>query len=294
MGARVDVEGVSVRYGGLTAVDDLSFSLAADKIYGLLGRNGSGKTSLLSVVGAHRRASAGTVRIDGEPVFENGRVTGRVCLVRHTGDAVSRTDRLKHALLQAATLREGWDPERAVELMDLFELPLDAKFGELSLGKRSAFGVVLGLASRAPLTMFDEAHLGMDAPSRYKFYDALLADFAAAPRTVVVSTHLIEELAAVLEEIVIIDSGRLVLHEEVDALRSRGTSVTGEADAVDRFVSGLTVLARKELGRTKEVSVFGELDAARRDRARAEGLDLSPIALQDLFVHLTEPVGGAR
>jgi ABC-2 type transport system ATP-binding protein len=129
----------------------------------------------------------------------------------------------------------------------------------------------------------------MDAPSRYAFYDELLTDFMAHPRTIVISTHLIEEVSSLFEQVVIIDRGRLVLHDEADHLRSRGAAITGAADVVDRFADGLTVLGKKTLGPTKSAMVYGALDDAYRERARGAGLDIGPIALQDLFVHLTEP-----
>ncbi|MGW6932325.1 ATP-binding cassette domain-containing protein [Lentzea sp. NPDC054927] len=288
---RVDVQGVTVRYGNVTAVDDMSFSLSGNKIYGLLGRNGSGKTSLMSALAGYRKAS-GSVQLDGVPVFENAAAMRRVCIVRHFADAADKSDKVSYVLEYGAAWRDTWDSDYAVELVDLFKIGLRTKVGELSLGQRSALGVVIGLASRSPLTMLDESHLGMDTPTRYAFYDALLNDFMTHPRTIIISTHLIEELASLLEEVVIIDSGRLVLQEEADVLRSRGTEVTGNASDVDEFTAGLTVLSEKSLGRTKAAMVYGALDDARLVRARQLGLELGPIALQDLFVHLTEPVGG--
>ncbi|RAS71356.1 ABC-2 type transport system ATP-binding protein [Lentzea atacamensis] len=290
---RVDVQGLTVRYGDVTAIDDMSFSLSGNKIYGLLGRNGSGKTSLMSVLAGYRRA-IGSVQLDGEPVFENAAAMRKVCLVRHPADAADKSDKVSHVLEYGAAWRDTWDNAYALELSELFKIGLKSKVGELSLGQRSAVGAVIGLASRSPLTMLDESHLGMDTPTRYAFYDALLNDFMAHPRTIIVSTHLIEELSSLLEEVVIIDSGRLVLQEEADVLRSRGTEVVGNAADVDEFTEGLTVLSEKSLGRTKSAMVFGQLDDSGLVRARQLGLELGPIALQDLFVHLTEPVGGKR
>jgi ABC-2 type transport system ATP-binding protein len=159
---------------------------------------------------------------------------------------------------------------------------------ELSRGMKSSLGVTLGLASRAPVTIFDEAYLGMDAPSRYSFYDELLKDYMDNPRTFIVSTHLIEEVDSLFEEVLIIDQGRLLLHEETDALRLRATAVTGPADAVDRFVEGLNVLEEKALGKAKTVIVYDELSSQRRKQSQLEGLELEPVALQDLFVQLTK------
>lgn len=217
-----------------------------------------------------------------------------MCLVRHSADAADKGDRVSHVLAYGAAWRDTWDNDYALELAELFKIELKTKVGELSLGRRSALGVVIGLASRSPLTMLDESHLGMDTPTRYAFYDALLQDFMENPRTIIISTHLIEELASLLEEVLIIDGGRLVLQEEADVLRSRGTEVTGNASDVDDFTLGLTVLSEKSLGRTKAAMVYGALDDEQLVRARRLGLELGPIALQDLFVHLTDPVGGKR
>ncbi|RBQ19361.1 ABC transporter ATP-binding protein [Spongiactinospora rosea] len=288
MSPDIEVSGLRLTYGEAVALDGVGFTLTGGKIYGLLGRNGSGKTSLLSVLGAFRRADAGTVRIGGRPVFENAAVARQTCLIREAGEA-SAIGTVNDALYFAEVLRSTWDAAYAERLLDIFEIPRRKNVAALSLGKRSALGVVLGLASRAPVTMFDESYLGMDAPSRYAFYEELLADFMARPRTVIMSTHLIEEVSSLFEEILIIDRGRLVLQEESEALRGRGVSVTGPEEEVGRFVAGLTVLGDKRLGRTRSAMVYGELDAERRGKARAAGLELGPIALQDLFVHLTAP-----
>lgn len=296
---RIDVDQVELRYScsDTNALDGISLTLEGGKLYGLLGRNGSGKTSLLSVIAAFRRASAGEVRVAGQPVFENSLVAPQICLIRESGDTVEHdwpTDRVRDALSFAERTRPNWDAQYAAGLVERFELPAKARVNGLSRGERSKLGIVLGLASRAPVTMFDESHLGMDAPSRYAFYDELLKDFMAHPRTIVVSTHLIEEVGTLFEEVVIIDDGHLLLHEETEVLRSRGASVTGPADDVDRFAEGLSVLSEQHLGPTKRVMVYGDLDNLHRKEAERAGLDLGPVALQDLFVHLTEPVGGPR
>jgi ABC-2 type transport system ATP-binding protein len=127
----------------------------------------------------------------------------------------------------------------------------------------------------------------MDAPSRYAFYEELLAGYLAEPRTIIVSTHLIEEVANLFEDVIIIDSGRLVLHDEADSLRSRGATVIGPAEVVDTFTAGLTVLGGQTMGPTKSATVYGELSAEQRKAAALAGLELGPVSLQDLFVHLT-------
>ncbi|EXG81925.1 ABC transporter ATP-binding protein [Cryptosporangium arvum] len=287
----IAVRDLTCRYGAVEALSGLTFSLPAGTIYGLLGRNGSGKTTLLSTLAGFRRPSAGSVRLDGEPVFENPRAARQLCLIAESGDVGDKTDTLRDILDLAGRLRPGWDAGYAAKLADLFELPLTSKLGTLSRGKRSAFAVTVGLASRAAVTMFDEAHLGMDAPTRQAFADELLRDYLERPRTIIISTHLIEEQSPLFERVLVLHEGRLLLEEDLDELRARGVSVTGPLSLVDDFAAGLTVLGEQTLGPTKSAMIYGEFDDERRRAARAAGLELGPVAVQDLFIHLT---GGTR
>ena len=288
----IEVTGLGRRFDTVDALDDVSFSLSGNKICGLLGRNGAGKTTLLSIMAGFERQTEGTVLVDGEPVWENPSATAKVCLVRGVGDATGASVSVRELLGYAARLRTGWDAAYADELLEKFEVSPKKQAKSLSHGKRCALGVTIGLASRAPVTIFDESYLGLDAPSRYAFYDTLLADVLAHPRTVIISTHLIEEVATLFEDVLILDGGKLLLHDDADTLRAAGAAVTGDAALVDSFTLGLEVLGERSLGRTKSAMVYGPLDEKRRAQAREVGLDLDPIALQDLFVHLTS--GGAR
>jgi ABC-2 type transport system ATP-binding protein len=286
MSLPVEVHALTVRYGEVTALDDLTFRLDGGKIYGLLGRNGAGKTTLLSVLSAYRKPTAGSALVGGQVPFENPRITPQVCFVRESLD-IYETDKAGEAFALGKLCRPNWDADYAEELAARFKLPLKRGANKLSRGMKSALGVTIGLASRAPVTIFDEAYLGMDAPSRYAFYEELLADYMRHPRTIIMSTHLIDEASSLFEEVVILDRGRLVVHDDAEALRSRGAAIVGPADDVDRVTAGLTILNAQRLGGTKSITVYGELPDGFERTARAAGLELGPVALQDLFIHLT-------
>lgn len=289
----IETTGLRLSYGETMAIRDLTLRLEGGKIYGLLGRNGSGKTTLLSVLAGFRKPSGGDACVGGQPIFENPEVMEQVCLIRETGD-VDKDENVEEAFTLAEFLRPNWDAAYAETLLERFGVSPKQKVKNLSRGKQSAVGITLGLASRAPVTMFDESYLGLDAPSRYVFYEELLADFMAHPRTIIVSTHLIEEVGSLFEEVVIIDEGRLLLHEDTESLRERGAAITGAEDVVDRFIDGHTVLGERRLGRTKSLMVYGALDPKRLQEARSVGLEVEPIALQDLFVHLTAHKGDSQ
>jgi len=284
----VELQGVTQRYGDVVALDDVTLTIRPGTITGLLGRNGSGKSTLAGLVAAFRRPTAGRVLVDGEDPWENERVVPGVCFVRESGDVLDDYS-LKDNLAYVSGARPTFSHELAGELMDLFELEPQRKPSKLSRGKKSAFGIVLGLASRAPLTILDEVHLGLDAPSRYAFYDALLADYAEHPRTLVLSSHLIDEIERLLEDVVVLDRGRVLVTQDAESLRAEGVSVTGPATAVQEFVAGREVLATQRLGGTVQTTVRGALVEGDVRRAREAGVELGPVPLQDLFVHLTDP-----
>ncbi|MEV0645662.1 ABC transporter ATP-binding protein [Phytomonospora sp. NPDC050363] len=281
----VEVDDLRVSYGDVTALEGVSLTLEANKIYGLIGRNGSGKTSLMSVLAAFRRPDSGQVRVEGRDPYEDAELASRICLIRESGDLP--TAKVRQILSMIARLRPDWDEALAQRLLARFKVPADRNVMKLSRGMKSALGCVIGLASRAPLTMFDESYLGMDAPARYIFIEELLADYVEHPRTFIVSTHLIEEFARLFEEILIIDKGRLIVHDTVDTLRERGVALSGPAEIVDRFALGLEVLGEHTLGRTKQITVYCHPGDDLRRQAKAAGLELGALPLQDLFVHLT-------
>ena len=157
-----------------------------------------------------------------------------------------------------------------------FRLPLKRYIKKLSRGQLSAVGVIVGLASRAPLTFFDEPYLGLDAVARQIFYDRLLEDYAEHPRTIVLSTHLIDEVANLLEHLLVIDQGRILLDRDADEVRGSATTVAGARAAVESFVADRAVIGREGLGGLASVTIDGRLGPGRphprrraRPRARA-------------------------
>ncbi|MEH7526480.1 ABC transporter ATP-binding protein, partial [Bacillus sp. JJ1503] len=149
-------------------------------------------------------------------------------------------------------------------------------------------GVVIGLASRAPITIFDEPYLGLDAVSRGLFYDKLMEDYAEYPRTVILSTHLIDEVSNLLEHILVIDKGRLIINKEAENLRGLAYTVTGQAAKVEAFVKNKEVIHREPFGGLLSATVIQNKNNMDRHQAEASGLEISPVSLQQLVVHLTK------
>jgi ABC-2 type transport system ATP-binding protein len=283
----VRARGLTKRYGSVTAVDRVDLTFEDGKVYGLLGRNGAGKTTIMQALTGQIFPTEGSVEVFGAAPAENADVLRRLCFVKEA-QTYPESFRSTHVMRSAPWFFENWSTDLADQLVEAFRLPLDRPIKKLSRGQLSAVGVILGLASRAPLTFFDEPYLGLDAVARQLFYDRLLADLGDHPRTVVISTHLIDEVANLLEHVVVIDRGRVLLDEATDELRGSMSTVAGRRAAVDRFVDGRSVVARQSLGGLASVTLAGHLDSAEQAYAAELGLDLVPVSLQQLVVHLTD------
>ncbi|MBV9710928.1 MAG: ABC transporter ATP-binding protein [Ktedonobacteraceae bacterium] len=282
----VEVRQLTKSYRNVTAVNQVSFSLEANKIYGLLGRNGAGKTTIMQLITAQLFATSGEVKVFGEHPYENSRVLSQICFVKDSQKYPNGYSMLD-VLHQAVLFFPHWDREYAFALIEAFRLPLSRRMKVLSRGMLSAAGIIIGLASRAPLTIFDEPYLGLDAVARGIFYERLLEDYAEQPRTVILSTHLIDEISRLLEHILVIDQGRLVLDEEAEALRGQAFAVVGPAARVDTYTAGRELLDRQPFGGLVSATVMSNGDVADRKLAESLGLELAPVSLQQLIVHLT-------
>ncbi|AND17220.1 ABC transporter ATP-binding protein [Rathayibacter tritici] len=285
MSAVIEVHDLSKHYGRMRAVDGIGFELEENRIHGLLGRNGAGKTTLMSLLTGQEFPSGGEIRIFGQKPLENASVLSRTCFIKES-QKYPDDFTVKHVLRSAPWFFDGWDEAFARELVEDFRLPIDRKTKKLSRGQLSAIGVIVGLASRAPLTFFDEPYLGLDAVARQIFYDRLLQDFAEHPRTVVLSTHLIDEVSNLLEHVLVVDQGRLVVDSDAEELRGAAATVTGPRQAVESFTANREVIGRSTLG-SRASATLPRLDALGRDQARRHGLDLEPVPLQQLVVQLT-------
>lgn len=283
---KIELRNVSLHFGKSVALQDVSLQLEPDKVYGLLGRNGAGKTSMLSLLASFRRPTAGTVLVDGEDPFENDRLMSKIALIWNK-KREDEDEKVGGMLEFAAAYRPNWDDDYARHLTDRFNLPRDTPVKALSRGMLAAMDVVIGLASRTEITMMDEAYLGLDAAYRKIFFQELMEDYIHQPRTFILSTHYIGEVEHLLEDVIILHQGGLMMHSKTEDLLNCGVRVTGEAKKVEEFVAGKRVLSAQSLGNTRSVVLYETLSSEDRGIAAGKGLTLERPPLQDLFVYLT-------
>lgn len=286
MSTIIEATRLTKTFGAFTAIDDVSFIIEENKIYGLLGRNGAGKTTIMQLLTGQDFASGGAITVYGQSPVENANVLANVSFIK---ESQKYPDNFKprHVFAAAPTFFANWSKELAEELITAFRVPLNRDIKKLSRGQLSAVGVIVGLASRAPITFFDEPYLGLDAVARQLFYDRLLEDYAEHPRTIILSTHLIDEVSDLLEHVILIDEGRILIDTDAEELRGSASTVVGKSADVAAFVEGRTILHTDGIGGLSSVTVSGALSTAERTAAAAAGLELAPVSLQQLIVRLS-------
>jgi ABC-2 type transport system ATP-binding protein len=223
----IECKNVTLRYKSLLALNNISFALKENTICGVLGRNGAGKTSLFALLAGYRRPTFGEVRIFGEIPYENVAVIPKITFVADK-DETGNSFTVRDTLRLNATFRQNWDESYSQKLVKQFDLPLKKAISSLSHGQRAAVRAVVGLASRCELTIYDEAYLGMDAAFRKMFISEILDDFTQRPRTILFSTHYIDEMSKLFSEVLIIDKGKIAFQGDSDVLRERRLNSSNE------------------------------------------------------------------
>lgn len=278
----INCQAISKRFGTTQALDNVTLTLEPGHIYGLLGNNGAGKSTLLSILTDRQLPDEGSVLIDGIPIRNNDKALHKVFLV---GEQNFFPDDMKvfRCLRTAAYFYPNFDLERAITLANQFGLPLKKKIPNLSTGYSSIFRLVLGLCVNTPYVIFDEPVLGLDAQHREMFYRLLVETFMDRPCTVILSTHLIDEVEDLIDYTIILREGKILRSAPTEELVSATCSLSGPAGLVDQFTQNKTILTSHNLGGLKTVTIQGELT-----EPLPQGLEKSRMRLQDYFISLQE------
>lgn len=277
----IEVKNLTKKFGETTALDDVTLTFEKNKIYGLLGRNGAGKSTLLNIISNRVFATKGEVTINNMPACENDKALSNVYIMSEK-TLYPQDMKVKDVYKWSAKFYPNFDTKRAIELSKLFELKIDKKIKALSTGFSSIFKLIVGLCVNTEYVFFDEPVLGLDANNRELFYKLLIEKYADEPFTIVISTHLIEEISGIIENAIIIDNGKILVNTTRDQLLSSGYSISGKKNDVDNFILDKEVIGEDVLGGLKTAYVLGDTPNNLPD-----DLEITPLDLQKLFVKLT-------
>lgn len=278
----IEIKNISKSYGNVQALEGINLEFKENKIYGLFGRNGAGKSTLLNIISNRVFANKGEVLIDGENAVENDFALSKIYLMSEAM-LYPETMKIKDAFKLTKEFYENFDIDYAYKLSEQFSLNTNKKTRSLSTGYKSIFKIIVALATNAKYLLFDEPILGLDANHRDLFYKLLIENYDKNSQTIIISTHLIEEISTIVEEVVIIKDGKIIKQQSSEELLNMGFTITGADKLVDEFAKDKTVIGSDTLGNYKSIYILGKIDK----NSIPEGLEVSKLDLQKLFIQLT-------
>ncbi|MBD7916033.1 ABC transporter ATP-binding protein [Clostridium sp. Sa3CUN1] len=284
--AIIKISNLSKDYGKHRVLDNITLTIEENKIYGLLGRNGAGKTTLLNLINNRIFPTEGNITIDGESVVENNKVIRKISFMTEQ-NLYPEGMKIKNLYKWIKEFYESFDIDYALSLSGKFELDINKKFKELSTGYSSIFKIIVTLASGAEILIFDEPVLGLDANHRDLFYKELVSNYIDKPKTIILSTHIIEEVSEILEKVIIIKDGKVLDDKEVEGLLSEAYIVSGASENVKKYIENKKCINIESMAGFKSATVIGKLSEIDKEELNNLGLETSSVELQKLFIHLT-------
>ncbi len=275
---------VTKRYGQVAVLKDITLSIDKPGFYCLLGRNGAGKTTLLKSIAGHQNITEGVIKVDGKVITTSTLDTGVSYIenfARHFNLPVRKLLRI------ASEVNPSYDYDFAVEMMERFELDEKKKFNQLSLGMKTMVSTIICLASNKDVVLLDEPVLGFDAIMRVEFYDMLAESFRKHPRIIIVSTHIIEEIAKTIQKLIIIDKGSIRFFDTLQSVGTKAFSISGLQKDVEAVARDLNIIGRDTVGGLATAYIFDE------PPKQSGSLEIQPLSLQDFFIQTVGRKGGA-
>lgn len=266
------------KFGDTTALNGVNLCLDEPKIYGLLGRNGAGKTTLLRLITNYIQPTEGSITLDEQNVWENEKTQRQIFLVTETSYFAEMN--ANNLIQLMSEIYPSFDKQQCLDYAKRFELDLNKKYTVLSTGYKSVLRAVAALSVHTPFLFLDEPTLGMDAFHRELFYKLLIESYSESPSCILLSTHLISEVEGLLENVIILDHGKVLIDESSEQLLAQGYCVSGRISDVDDYCSGKNVIGSSVVGGLKTTAVLGEREQV------PDTLEVTGLSLQQLFVQL--------
>ena len=284
----VKCEGLTKKYGRKKVLNEISFKIFKNTITGLIGRNGAGKSTLLNMIAGYVRQSSGEISVFQKQPFNSLFVSANTILV-DDHMAFPGTLTLHEIIQEAGRFYKNWDRTLAERLFTYFSFQPGQYYNNLSKGMKSTFNMIIGLSAHCALTLYDEPTSGMDESVRNDFYRALLKDYLAFPRTIIISSHHLDEIEHLLENVLLLNDGRVQLHLPISELKEWAIAIKGEQKLVETWTENKEIIHFERVEHTNHVHAVIKNDMAEQEieQARQDGLRVSNVAVSDVCVYLT-------
>lgn len=282
--AIIECKGLTKKFGKKIALDEVGFQIEEQGITGLIGRNGSGKTTFMKIASGVLQATSGDIEVMACMPYGDIQVAKDVIYSIHNYPHMEKHP-LKNIQSFYKKLYPKFDDEFATKLMKYYKLDGKMRYVELSQGMKSMFNFSMALATRCSVTFLDEPMLGMDAKTRKHAYEILLTEYTLYPRNFVISSHMLNEFDGILSDIVLIDDGRLIFHKDLEEVSQMAFRIDGEESILKEMTSTYEVLYEYR-GEVQSYSVVaGKLTEEIKCECEKQKLVCSTLRPEDVCIY---------
>ncbi len=290
----VQIDRLGRQFSETRALDDVSIQVDSGQVFGIVGENGAGKTTLIKHMLGQYKAQSGSVRMFGvDPVRQPEAVLSRIGYLSEEPDLPAWM-RISELLNYSSAFYAGWDRDYAAELLGVFGLDLKQRVRNLSKGMRTQLGLCLAQAHRPELLLLDEPSSGLDPNVRRDILSAIIRTVADEGRTVIFSSHLLEEVERVSDQLMMLQAGKVLLcgpmdkvlanHHRIMVPAKSGDGENGQEESFWRAMPGL--VRYQQTGAEWQLDCYGDYDQFQSFLAQAqlEVLSHRKLSLNDIFL----------
>lgn len=287
MDIAIEVKNLNHNFKDKTICDNMNIKFEKNKIYGLLGKNGVGKSTLINIITNQLLCESGEIKIFGKSANEDISVLDDICVVRER-EFFDNQYKVKDIFKAYSYFYKNYDYELQDKLCKVFEINQKLVYKKLSRGMKTLISNIIGICSNAPITIFDEPTIGLDAVNRQEFYNILLDSYMHNNRTIIISTHLINEVEELLEKVVIIKDGEVKVDDYIDEVREKSYYISGKKEDLERLSILKDENPIKVFGSNVIYSYYGDLNEEDLVLIEDLNIDIDKMSLQDLFINMNK------
>lgn len=278
---------VDKSYGKVKANRNINLNFESGKIYGVLGRDYSGKSTLLKLAAGQIKPSNGQVTLDGNRIYENSKTVENISLAREEGIGIDDL-KVQKMIDMASVSYKNWDDDFKNLLVEEFELDTNKRYYKLSKEEQSLVGIIIGLASRAEWTLFDDLSADLGKRNIMKFCEILKMDHMHNPRTVIISNRDIDETADLFDHIIVMRDGKIIIDEPMEIVKSKLRYVSGESSKIEDIEAYKQTIFKSSFGDTVVLGIYDDLDEDLKIAYKARGITISEMPIDRGYKYFTE------
>ncbi len=276
----IEAKDLGRKYGKYTALDKTNFVVEGPTVLAIVGKNGAGKSTLMRIIDGWEKPTSGSLTVNGKKPYDNGKVLRDVIFIDEKIE-FDFTLSLGGILEKCAFMDKRFDLDYARDVAEKFGLNLKKRQSQLSKGMKSQFGITVGLAFNRPITIMDEPVSGLDEGSRRLFYSLLVKAQCEAPRTFLITTHLLGEFEQYADTFMVISKGKIAAYDERETFETLFVRLTGLAKNVDKVIDGLETYEEKRFAEMKSVTVPNLLSREQKKFAADHNVDIRNVSVND-------------